>query len=139
MKQKIEKILDEALKCYGEFYGGICWANGRNGKRELPKDEFVDIYKNKALEKITELIKNIVPEVEEEKYEHNDDEGYEYTLLRKIGKSKEYAEFRKQWTETIRDNIANNGNFAMTDSIASPLLLDVTELIKKMGYKIVKQ
>ena len=57
MKEEIEKILDEILRCYGEFYGQSCYFNGKDGKRELPKDEFIEIYKREALKKITRLIK----------------------------------------------------------------------------------
>lgn len=62
MEEEIEKILDETLRCYGEFYGQSCYFNGKDGKRELPKDEFIELYKKKALEKITRLTKKIYHE-----------------------------------------------------------------------------
>lgn len=62
---------------------------------------------------------------EEEEYEHNDDEDYEYTLLRKIETLEDYKTFRRV--------------HSLTNQVASTLLLDVTELIKKAGYKMVKE
>jgi len=56
MKKKIEKILEDTLQLYGEFYGQSCYFAGEDKKKELPKDEFLEIYKKKALEKIIKLL-----------------------------------------------------------------------------------
>ena len=74
-----------------------------------------------------------------EKFEHNDDEGLEYTLLREIDKSDEYVKFRQHYTEEIRNFLAENDNrFAMTHQLAGNIIMDVTEIIKSLGYKIIK-
>jgi len=73
-------------------------------------------------------------------YEHNDDEGYEYTLLRQFDSSNpDYVKFRQHYTIEIREEIERNGKFVMTDGLASTIILDVTEMIKNLGYKIVKE
>ena len=75
----------------------------------------------------------------DEEYEHNDDEGYEYTLLRDIAKNDEYIKFRKHWTTEIRNFMQTNEKFTMTDQIASSIILDITEMIKSVGYEITKK
>jgi hypothetical protein len=55
-KSEIDKILEETLKSYGEFYGQSCYFAGKENKNFLPKDEFLEIYKNKALKKILRFI-----------------------------------------------------------------------------------
>lgn len=54
-RELIEKILDETLRSYGEFYGQSCYFNGKDGKKELPKDEFIELYKKRAVEKIMKI------------------------------------------------------------------------------------
>ena len=77
---------------------------------------------------------------ENNEFEHNDDEGFEYELLRKFDSSNpDYVEFRKNYTKQIDESIElNDGSFYMSHDLASNIILDVTEMIKKLGYKIVK-
>ena len=75
-----------------------------------------------------------------ENFEHNDDEGLEYTLLREIDKSDECIKFRKHYTEEIKSFLTDNeGRFVMTHQLAGNIIMDVTELIKKLGYEIIKK
>ena len=75
-----------------------------------------------------------------ENFEHNDDEGLEYTLLREIDKSDEYIKFRKHYTKEIKSFLTDNeGRFVMTHQLAGNIIMDVTELIKKLGYEIIKK
>lgn len=74
------------------------------------------------------------------KFEHNDDEGFEYTLLREIDKSDYYLKFKKHYTEEIRKYLDDqDGKFVMTHQIAGNIILDITEMIKKLGYIIIKK
>jgi len=75
-----------------------------------------------------------------ENFEHNDGEGFEYTLLREIDKSDEYIKFRKHYTKEIKSFlIDNDGRFTMTHQLAGNIIMDVTEIIKKLGYEIIKK
>ena len=75
-----------------------------------------------------------------ENFEHNDDEGYEYSLLREIDKSESYIDFRKHYTEEIRNILSDNdGRFTMTNQLAGNIIMDITEMIKKLGYEIIKK
>lgn len=70
----------------------------------------------------------------------NNDEGLEYALLREIDKSDEYFKFRKHYTEEIKSFLEdNNGKFVMTHQLAGNIIIDAAELIKKLGYEIVKK
>jgi len=73
--------------------------------------------------------------------EHNDNDGLEYTLLREIDGSDEYNEFRKHYTEEIRSfSIENDGSkFIMTHQMTTNIITDMTEIIKKLGYDIIKK
>lgn len=93
---------------------------------------FFNIYKQKL---------NMKNEIKKfENFEHNDYEGLEYTLLREIDKSDEYIKFRKHYTEEIKSFLTDNeGRFLMTHQLAGNIIMDVTELIKKLGYEIIKK
>ena len=74
------------------------------------------------------------------KFEHNDDEGLEYTLLREIEGSDGYNKFRQHYTEEIRSFLAdNNGRFVMSHQLTQGVITDVVEMCKKLGYNITKK
>jgi hypothetical protein len=62
-------------------------------------------------------------------------------ILNKFDSSnKDYVSFRKNYTSEIKSIIDDNdGRFVMTHDLATNLILDVTEMIKKLGYKITKE
>jgi len=75
-----------------------------------------------------------------EEFEHTDDNSdLSYDLLKEIDNSKSYHEFREHYTNEVKKIIKNNGSFSMTPQLSINIIMDVTEMIKKSGYEIVKK
>jgi hypothetical protein len=75
-----------------------------------------------------------------ENFEHDNDEDLDYTLLREIEGSDEYNKFRQHYTAEIRSFLTdNNGRFTMTHQITQNIITDVVEMVKKLGYDIIKK
>jgi hypothetical protein len=76
---------------------------------------------------------------ESEEFEHTNEEGFEYDLLRKFdGSNPDFVNFRKHYTEVINEGLSENPKFWMSNDLAANIILDITEMIKNQGYKIVK-
>jgi uncharacterized protein YeaO (DUF488 family) len=82
-----------------------------------------------------------IKKFEEVEYEHTNENGeFDYDLMRKFDSSNpDYTEFRKHYTKEIQEMIERNGRFVMTHDLTANIILDVSELIKKAGYDIIKK
>ena len=61
-------------------------------------------------------------------------------ILHEIEESDEYINFRKHYTKEIKSFLTDHeGRFVMTHALAGPMIMDVTEMIKKLGYEIIKK
>lgn len=72
--------------------------------------------------------------------ESNNDDGYNKTLSEEFTKGDDYNEFRKHYTNEIKQLLLDNdGRFVMTHQLAGVIITDIITMIEKRGYSIVKK